>query len=191
MLGSSMGRKTRIAVLSGLGFLLVAVLAAYLYFRNEVYTVVMTQAELQQRADAMFPLRKAYLGLFEIEYANPTIELDPRTNRVRASVDAVTLFTVEGRKFTGSATASGSLRYDNQTGAFFLDHITVERMALGGIPDRYVNKLDGLASALLTGHYQQHPIYALHDDRLKQRLAKALLKSVVVRDGAVIATLGL
>jgi hypothetical protein len=170
--------------------LVVAGVGAYCYLRNEVYTLVITQPELQARADAMFPIRKTYLLVAEIEYAHPRIELDEQGRRVRAALDATTLFTVNQRRLSGSATASGGLRYVPAEGAFYLDRVVVERVVLGGVPDEYADRLTVAATTLLQEHYRTHPVYVLRDD-LKQRLAKAVLRDVRVQSGALVIDLGL
>jgi hypothetical protein len=172
------------------GLALIAALSAYLFFRHERYVLVITQAELQARADARFPISKTYLLLFEIEYANPRISLEPRGNRIHAALDARTRFLVNGKAFSGGATASGGLRYEPAEGAFYLDHLVVDRVHLGGIPPEHLDRCTAVATALLQQHYRSHPVHVLRDD-LKQRLAKAVLREVRVQAGTLVVELGL
>ena len=160
-------------------------------FRNERYTLVITQSEIQERLDSKFPITKTYLFIFDIEYSNPKVILDPVSNRILATLDAKTLFKVNGVQYAGSSTVSGSLRYKADESAFYIDKAKVEKIDIGNIPSKYADKVDGAASAILCHYLQSYPVYVIKDSNLKLRAAKVVLRDIKVQSGALVITLGL
>jgi hypothetical protein len=152
-------------------------------------TIHISQAEIQQRLDAAFPVRKDYGSLMEVTIAAPTITLDPISNRIIAdlAISGATAFT--HHRLVGSATIAGSLRYDAASSSFYLDQARLQHVQIdeGGkaFTDRH-----GWLSTLLCRYLEERPIYVIQATSLPRSAARLVLKDVRIEAGSVVVTLG-
>jgi hypothetical protein len=185
-------RRTLVRILIGVGVVILAgagVGAWLLYGRD--FVVRIPEARIQEALDRRFPIDKRHLLIFTVRYRNPKVRLEEGTDRIQAGVDAETLFRVNEQPFTGSASASGVLAYDPATGEFHLKDARVERLSIGGVPEKYTALVDGIATELLKDRLDRTPVHRLRATDVKQALARLVLKRVVVRDGHLDVTMGL
>ena len=62
---------------------------------------------------------------------------------------------------------------------------------VAGLPKRYSKALSKVAARVAQRHFAEVPVYRLDHNDFKESLARLVLKSVEVRDGEVVATIGL
>ncbi len=183
---------------AGFRILLVAVAAvvcflaglAWILYGRE-FTLRIPEEKIQAELNRMFPIEKNHLLVFTLRYTNPRVRLEQGSDRVQAGLDAETLFKVNDRSFSGSATVSGGLRYEGSTGSFFLTDSRVERISITGFPEKYMDSLNGLASLLLRHPLDQKPVYRLNEGDVKQGLAMLVLKRVHVKDRCLEVVMGI
>ena len=94
-----------------------------------------------------------------------------------------------GLNLTGRTQLQGSLSYDAEKGAFYFHNPKGVTIEIDQLPEHFSPKVKELTQSAMTKATENRPIYTLKDDDLKQKLAKSVLKSVVVIDEKLVATL--
>lgn len=184
-------RKRAACIVAGL--LVLGLGTAFVALRGHRFTVALTESQIQQRLDAIFPIDKSYLVIFDLTLSNPQVTLEDGADRLSFGLDTTLNLNLSGRKrtLTGSGTITAGLRYDPRQHAFFLDDPEIERLEILGIPIKYVDKVNQLARKLAAERIRGRPIYTLKPHEIKQAVARTVLKDVVVEDGKLVITLGL
>ena len=169
------------------------VAVAYFVFTGTELTLTLTQAELETRLDAKFPLTKKHLGLFEVKYSNPRIVLMPDADRLRFAMDAElgNLIGQAGNRLSGTAEVTGGLRYDAERYEFYLTDPKVERIDIEGIPDSIASKVEPAFQTLAQEALERLPIYKLEPTDIKKVTARTVLKRIAVSNGNLVMVLGL
>lgn len=187
----SLRRKLLLALATVLAVVGIGVAYAVHVFRGEGFVIVVTEPELQAKAAAAFPISKTYLLVFKITYSDPVVRLDAGSDRVAVGLTATPDIEVDGRRLSGTALVSGTIRYEPAQAAFFLDGIRVESLDIAGLPERYRDESLKLTTLALSEYYAKHPVHVLSDADMKRRAARLLLRSVDVQSKALVITLGL
>ena len=97
------------------------------------YTVEVSEKDLQKNIASMMPLEKTQY-FFTVILRNPVIQLIGGNNRFGISSD-ITVKVPGGLQGKGHATITGSLRYDNTQGAFFIDSPSITKLTIANVPD--------------------------------------------------------
>lgn len=144
------------------------------------YTLSLSEAKLQKKISAMMPIvrEKSY---FNITLSEPEIELIEETNEMGVYL----LFAVEtwrGIKMTGFVKTTGILSYEMETSEFFFKNISLEKIDLDKISDKFNSVMRYGVQWVVTKAFATRAIYRLKDNNLKHKLAKATLQSVSVKD---------
>ncbi len=103
---------------------------------------------------------------------------------VEASVPGVT-------SVAGVMEADGELEYHPETGRFTIAKGRLVDLELQGMPKQQMKLFEEMAQAVVTKQLASLTVYQLDQEDFKQSLAKLVLKSVQVRDGAIIVEVGL
>lgn len=144
------------------------------------YTLEISEKELQQRAEAMMPLERSQYFI-TVRLSNPKLELLPNNNRIGISSN-ISANIPGGFKGKGHATITGSLRYDSQRGAFYLDKPVIEKLHIDKLPKQYLPQIKGIAQKALSKSLTSKPLYQLNDKDLRQKLAKSMLKKISIKN---------
>lgn len=158
------------------------------------YEMSMTQSELQARIDAMSPIKVEKFRVV-VALSAPKIELSEGSSLFALSSPVEVslpggMAAKAGESIRGFAKIKGSLRYDASAGAFFVEQADVVEFEINGLPEEHKGRARALAQVAARRAFAERPVYVLRDDSVKQRLARAVLKSVVVKNGKLVATLG-
>lgn len=186
-----MQRRGRLVV-SSLALLAAAGLIIFLLL-GKSYTIVLTEAEIQTKLDAAFPITRSYLGGVEVTLSNPRAVLPEGSNRIIFTLTASVNLSLGKKKRTlhGTATVASGLRYDSKEHAFYLNEPKLEALEIQGIPVTHTKLVNKAASAVAKRHIESLRIYTLRRDELKQAAARVVLKELVARDGQLIIKLGI
>lgn len=87
-------------------------------------------AQMQQAMDKKFPLKNRYMEFFDISLTHPRLTLQPDTNRITTTLDAVAAPFFLKKEWKGSMSFSGSLQFDAAKNAIVLADIHIENMNL-------------------------------------------------------------
>ncbi len=174
--------------------LLVLVLAGgFLYVRKKQYNVIITQQQIDDALQKKFPVTKTHLVIFRITYSNPHLMLLPESNRIEVGLDAEVNIKIlnEAKKLGGTVLVTSALAYRNETKQFFLSSPEINKVAIQGIPQQYLDKVTDFASNAAREYLQELPVYTLTAKDTKTAAAKLLLKDVQVKSREIHVTLGL
>jgi len=153
------------------------------------YTQEFTEAELQQKIEAMMPLEKKKYFVTIIVTA-PKLDLLEGSDELSIKAD-IAMQAIAGIKGSGTTTITGSITYNPAQGSFHLLNPTVADLHIDGIDEQYQPKIKQMAQTAITNSMANFPLYTLQDNDLKQKLAKSVLESVVISDGKLLVKLNL
>ena len=156
----------------------------------EGLVIEITPEQIQRRLDKRFPITKQYLMLLELTLADPIVELREGSDRVGFGVSAATNVRVDGEDLTGRAHMTAAIRYVPERGSLFLVDPSLEQLDISLLPDKYKNAVTQAASLATQEFLDDYEIYKLEQSDFKQRLAKLILRDIVVEDGLLRITLG-
>lgn len=167
-------------------------LAFLLMFSSQVasalsYTMEITEQELQQRVTAMMPIQVTKPQI-SVVFLDPKVRLLKDSDEVAVS-SPLELAVAGVLKVSGYVNVKGTLRYEATTGEFFLKNPVISEMEVKNLPEKYQPKAREAAQLAIEKTMATRPVYKLQDNHLKQRLAKAVLQSVDVKNEKLLVTL--
>lgn len=186
-------RKSAFIAAFGIVFIIFLTLFGYTYFSEKRYIFTLSESQLQEKLSERLPITKTYLFIIQITLDNPRIHLQDGSDRVHAGLDIALNIRVSGagQPLKGGMDISGSIAYRPQEGAFYLTDPIVEKLAVQGIPEKYLGKVQHALHTALLDYYTQRPIYTLQSSNMQQAAAKLLLQDVAIHNQKIIFTLGL
>ena len=153
------------------------------------YTIELTERSLQEKIEAMMPLEKKQY-FFTVRLSEPKVELINVSNEVGFFMH-VDVIAPGGFKGGGRGKIAGTLRYQHDSGEFYLDSPRLVDLEIDLLPKQLTPKIAKLAELVLSKASEKLPVYRLRDDDAKHQLAKSTLKSIKVRDHKLLITLGM
>jgi len=153
------------------------------------YTQEFTEVELQEKIEAMMPLEKKKYFITLI-ITSPKLDLLEKSNELSIKAD-LAVYAPSRIKGTGTTTIAGSITYNPAQGAFHLLNPKVVNLHINGIPEKYQAKIKEMAQTAITAALSNSPLYRLKDSDLKQKLAKSVLESVIIKNGKLLVNLNL
>jgi Protein of unknown function (DUF1439) len=143
--------------------------------------IELTEEELQARLAARFPIQNCALSLICLDIPTPRLKLLEGSDRI--ALDGVIDAVLGPRRYPGTLSFSGKLRYVEAEGSFYLDDITIEQFDIVGVPTHYTEILRLRGPNLLRSVLAARPIYTLRNDNTKERLARFAIGDVRVVNG--------
>ncbi|MFT6153179.1 MAG: hypothetical protein ACJA0E_002070 [Bermanella sp.] len=153
------------------------------------YALEFSQADIQKQIDTMLPIKKeTFLAVVTLDQAN-VIFVESSDQLI---LDAkIFLSSIAGVNSQGSIIVQGGIFYNSAEGAFYFHQAKITKLDIEGIPPEFMPVLKDLAQQGLTQSLAQNPIYILKKDDIRQQLVKLQLKSVLIKDQKLIATMGI
>ncbi len=151
--------------------------------------MVFSQAQLQKKVDAFFPIDENK-ALLRVRFSHPQVILPPGGERIGLALD-VRVQLPGGKKARGRVHMDSGLIYDADRGEIALSDLRLDSLDVEGVPEDFESGLQAVAEVVAKRYLAQIPVYRLHADDYKESLARLVLKSVSVRDGEVVAVIGL
>jgi hypothetical protein len=153
------------------------------------YTLELSEADIQARADAMMPLEKKKFFVTTI-LTNPVIDLIATTNELGLSTD-VAVKAPGNIVGNGNVSFTGTLRYDNDSGSFYFDNLKVVSLDVKKVTPETLPKIKKILETVAKKFLAKKPIFTFKDNNLKHKLAKSALKSITVGNEKLIIKLGI
>ena len=181
-------------IILGIALLLMLVAAGvFFYFSGRVYEIRLSQDEILEKLSDKLPFSKRYLLIFEITLSNPRVTLTEGSDRVGIGLDAGLNIDFSGSPISlgGAVDVTSGVRYQSESGRFYLTDPVVDRVTIEGIPERFTNRVNGVLSTALAEYYETHPIYTLRPTDVKTAAARLILQDVTVEDGELVIKLGI
>lgn len=151
------------------------------------YTVELTEAELQEKVAAMMPLEKKKFFV-NVVLSKPRIELLEGQDKIGifSHIDVSAPKNIKG---SGTAKITGAIDYKPESGTFFFKDPVIESLQINQFSEEYIGSVKAIAQLIISKVLAKRPVYTLKDDNLKQKLAKALLHSVSVKNRTLLLEL--
>ncbi|MBS1714131.1 MAG: DUF1439 domain-containing protein [Armatimonadetes bacterium] len=156
--------------------------------RKPEITLRMSQAELQDRIKAKFPVEQSAFPL-TVVYSDPEVSLDPVGNRIKIGLSASATL-LSGRIAKGRLEGDTTVRYEPDRAALFFDDASFSRLEIEGVPEDVLKPLLPIAGRLVHDRLDSVAVYRLNADDLRHNVARAVLKDVDIEDGSVKFVLG-
>jgi hypothetical protein len=145
--------------------------------------IAISAEQIQKRLDKKFPIKKKYLVVLELTLADPVVALTEGSDRVGFGVSAETNVIVNAEDLEGQAHMTSAIRYNREDGALLLADPRVERLTISLLPEKYEDGVREAASLAAHEFLDEYEIYRLDQSDFKQKIAKFVIKDVVVEDG--------
>lgn len=168
-------------------FLTIALLLSSSLSWGFSYTLEMTEQQIQQKIDALMPLKKKQL-FFLITLTGAKVDLIEGKNEV-SLFSQIQVDAPNNIRATGRAEIGGTLIYKAKEGAFYLHNAVVKTLEVDQLDKSLMPTVKQLAQGAISQSLSKHPVYQLNDEDLQQKLAKTTLKSIRVENEILKATL--
>lgn len=131
-------------------------------------TIEITQDQLLSKLGQQFPMRNQVMEVFEVTAQLPRLTMRPDDNRVLADIDLAATDRLFGRSYQGSLWLSFGLRYEPRDQTIRLNQLTIDKVAVQGLPDNYQRQLTKLGSWLTEERLQNYVVHRLSPDELRR-----------------------
>lgn len=153
------------------------------------YTQNFTQAELQQEVEKVMPIvKKKYF--MTITLSDPKIDLIEGSDELGLK-SHINVRAPGGLQGDGIVHVVGQLDYNQAEGALYFKNARLIELSLNGVPPEIQPELKKIAQSSLTRTLSQRPVYVLNDQDVKQKIAKATLQSIIVKNQELEITFGI
>jgi hypothetical protein len=146
------------------------------------YTVEITQQELQEKVEAMMPLKKKKLFVL-VTLSEPQVELISESNEI--GLQTKISIAGPGISESGIANIKGTLEYRPEKSAFYLLNPEVVGLNFDNLSSDMNGLAINLAQKTIESATKKRPVYRFKDDKLKDQMAKALLQSIAVENNVL------
>lgn len=124
-------------------------------------------SKMQGSLERRFPLHHRALELFEIELSRPQLSLQPESDRIALSLDALVAPPFLRQSWRGTLALSGRLYIDPQRGAVLMAEPRVDRFSVDGVDEARQRQLGRLANVLMNIVVNDVPLYHFRPDELR------------------------
>lgn len=154
---------------------------------RDLIRVEIPREEMQQRIESSFPVRRQVV-VTEILLEDPEIVLQTGGDRIGLRL-RISVSTLGQPFFQGQSHLDGTLRYDRDAHAFFVDRIRTLSVDVPGLPPILLPTVEAVVQVVGGEIFRTQPIYTLREGGADVAL-RVLLRSVSIEEGRVIAVLG-
>jgi hypothetical protein len=149
----------------------------------------LTRQQLQEKVEQIFPIeqRQAFVHMV---FSKPQILLADSGERIGLALHVEASMPGMG-VMQGQMELDGGLEYRAKKDEIAITDTRLITLDIEGLSAGSSKSLQTLAAGVVKKYLAEVPIYRLDQDDFKQSLTRLMLKSVAVREGEVVATLGL
>ncbi len=177
--------KSRLAILLSVAAALLLSACAGFMGPREVNLPLHT---LQESMNRKFPFNNRYLDLLNVNVSNPRLALQPETNRLMTSMDALIAPPFLQRSWKGSFTLSGGLRFDAGRNAIMLTDPRVEGIAVEGLDPLYSRQIATVAGLIAEELLRDMPLYTFRPDQLRYAGTNFIPTGINTRSNSLVVT---
>lgn len=143
-------------------------LAACSSMRSGPRQVDVSERRLFDAISRLFPVKKRYPEVFEMELSSPSLRLMPEENRIgtRLNFAASTLLN-RSQPWTGQVALSYALRYEASDQTVRLDAVRLDGLDLQGAPAAYAQPLRGAVNQVAENLLQGLVVYRFKPEDLR------------------------
>ena len=187
-----MSKTARLAAI--LALLAIASAAiAYGYLRDREVELRFTAEQLEARLAERLPFTETYLLVVDVTLGDLRVDLVDGSDRIGAGIDVVVgMPGIRGPvEFEGSIDLTSGIRYEPETGGFYLDDLDLHGVSLQGVPTEYEGRVRDALLRAIREYLRRRPVYTLEAQDVRHATARLLLKDVAVEGRELVVTLRL
>jgi len=124
-------------------------------------------SKMQSGLDRRFPMNNRALELFDITLSRPVLAMQPESDRMSLSLDAVVAPQFLRQTWRGSLVLSGRLYVDAQRGAVLMAEPRVDRFAVDGVDEARQRQFGKVANLLMENVVKDVPLYHFRPEELR------------------------
>lgn len=170
---------------------LAGLVAGVLYLREQEVVIVLSEAQLQERVEELFPLEQQYMVVVTLRLRDPEVKLVEGADRIHYRMHAALSVPGVGDRLSGTGEVSGRLRFDEASRQLFLEDSAVEDVDIEGVPSMYRGAVREAADLVARRQLDRHPVYTVEDDLLDRISGAIVVRDVRVKGGEVHVAFGL
>jgi hypothetical protein len=153
------------------------------------WNIELSEAELQEKINKRVPIEKKKL-LFTVLVSAIDVELKEGSDRIGLVAD-MEIHSPHLSSGKGRAWLDGELSYKAEDGTFYFLEPVVRAIKFENLPDKYQGLVKAIFQKAISRRLTNTAVYQLDQNKIKHKLAKALLKSVKVIDAKLVLEMGL
>lgn len=146
-----------------------------------------TKENLQAELDRYTPITEQQ-DFFALTIKEPVLDLLSHQQRLSIR-SAVHINTIFGTAHQGWIKVDGKLRYQRSNHSFYIDDPRITEFHFADLPTAFKPQVQALVEDVLAKAVTDYPLYTLSDKSFEESMAKMMLKSIVIKDNAVVAAL--
>ena len=146
------------------------------------YDLLITEQQLQDTLNQQLPYRHNGQWM-SLSITQAQLDLLGEGNRVALHNDFI-LVSQLGLQSRGNLHAEGTVRFDNDQKAFFIDEPIIKDVDIEGVPEQFKASVIQLAQQTLSPALSERPVYVLRDEG-NEKLARMLLKTLEITENDV------
>jgi len=158
------------------------VIALTLSTAAHAYDLLITEQQLQDTLNQQLPYRHNGQWM-SLSITQAQLDLLGEGNRVALHNDFI-LVSQLGLQSRGNLHAEGTVRFDNDQKAFFIDEPVIKDVDIEGVPEQFRASVIQLAQQTLSPALSERPVYVLRDEG-NEKLARMLLKTLEITENDV------
>lgn len=158
------------------------VIALILSTTAHAYDLLITEQQLQDTLNQQLPYRHNGQWM-SLSITQAQLDLLGEDNRVALQNDFI-LVSQLGLQSRGNLHAEGTVRFDNDQKAFFIDEPIIKDVDIEGVPEQFKASVIQLAQQTLSPALSERPVYVLRDEG-NEKLARMLLKTLEITENDV------
>ncbi|HEX2532043.1 MAG TPA: DUF1439 domain-containing protein [Burkholderiaceae bacterium] len=177
--------KKRIAVVAAaIAALLLSACAGLL----GTYEVNLPLYKLQEAMSRRFPFDHRYLELLDISVSNPRIALQPETNRLLTSMDALIAPPFLKKTWHGTFTISGNLQIDPTRNAVILADPHMDSFTLDGVDPSMTRQIAKIGGLLAEQLLKREPLYTFKPEDFRYAGASLIPTKITTKRNGLVVT---
>ncbi len=150
--------------------------------------VELSMAQLQDALDRKFPFSSRFLELINVQVTNPRLTLQPDTNRLVTTMDALIAPPFTDKSWNGSFTLSGRLAIDPAQRAVVLVEPRMENFALSGIDSAYATQINRIGALLAEQLLKNMPLYTFSPDEFRYAGTSFIPSQITTKQNGLVVT---
>lgn len=144
--------------------------------------------KLQAALSRQFPFNSRYLELFNITVSNPRLALQPDTNRVITTVDALIAPPFVQQSWRGSFTLSGLLALDPGRHAVLLADPRMDNFVLDGVDPAYTAQIAKIGGLLAEQILKNVPLYTFDPEDFRYAGSSFIPSKITTKSNGLVVT---
>ncbi len=155
--------------------------AGGLWFFCWPVTATVDMSALEQRLAQQWPAQQKSWQLVQLSWQSPTLSITP-DNRLAIALAGEVKFPLVNA-LPGSVLLHGDVSYRRQDKSFYLERLSLQSINFANVPAGQTDMFKDMVNKNVATQLASFKVYQLQDADLPQRVAKATLRDIALKNG--------